>query len=174
MAIRMRLVLRCGNLHGAAVGRRIVRHEPVRPGLHAVLAPCEHRVYEIISLSPVAPSKLDVTLRAGMTTAERREVVTMSPDSRRLSFAQTIALVNELADKSERVAAGLRALHEPEAAALVARLADDAARAAAALRKLLEPTPQPADWYQVHRALWVRYGDPGDLAAMTDHVTEAN
>jgi hypothetical protein len=97
---------------------------------------------------------------------------TMDPDPRRLSFLQTIALVTQLADSADRVAAGLRALREPEAAGMVARLAEDADRAAAALRDLLDPALARTNWYQVHRESWVRYGDPGDLAAMTDHVTE--
>jgi hypothetical protein len=96
----------------------------------------------------------------------------MDPDPRRLSFLQTIALVTQLADSADRVAAGLRALREPEAAGMVARLAEDADRAAAALRDLLEPAPGHANWYRLHRDRWVRDGDPGDLAAMTDHVTD--
>lgn len=96
----------------------------------------------------------------------------MGTQSQRLTFLQTIALVTQVANRADRVAAGLRALREPEAADLVAQLADDADRAVASLRALLAPTPRDTDWYQVHRDMWVRYGDLGDLAAMTDHVTE--
>ncbi len=99
---------------------------------------------------------------------------TTDPDPRRLSFLQTIALVTELADRADRVADSLRALREPEAAAMVTGLAADADRAAAALRDLLAPAPGHTNWYQVHREQWVRYGDPGDLAAMTNHVTDAH
>lgn len=98
----------------------------------------------------------------------------MDPDPQRLSFLQAIALVTQLADRADQVAAGLRALREPEAAGMVARLAEDADRAAAALRDLLGSAPTGTNWYQVHRDMWVRYGDLGDLAAMTDHVTDTN
>jgi hypothetical protein len=55
---------------------------------------------------------------------------------------------------------------------MVARLAQDADQAAAALRALLEPVPKDTDWYEVHRDMWIRYGDPGDLTAMTENVIE--
>jgi hypothetical protein len=97
----------------------------------------------------------------------------MDSAPRRPSFAEAIAMVTHLGDKADEVAAALRALREPEAADEVARLADEADRAASALRALLECTPRRTDWYQVHRDMWIRYGDPGDLAAMTDHVTRA-
>ena len=87
------------------------------------------------------------------------------------SFAQAIAMVSQLANKADQVAAALRALREPEAADQVARLAGEADRVAAALRALLECTPRRTDWYEVHRDMWIRFGDPGDLTAMTDHVT---
>jgi hypothetical protein len=102
--------------------------------------------------------------------ASRQDVVTMDPDQGQLSFAQAVAIVAQVADRASQVAAGLRALREPEAAALVTKLAEDASRASAALRRLLETSPKDTDWYQVHRDMWVRYGDPGDLAAMTDQV----
>src|SRR5262245_26139766 len=89
------------------------------------------------------------------------------------SFAQVIAIVAELKDKADQTAAALRALREPEAADLVARLVSNAGRAEAGLRALLECTPRETDWYQVHRDMWIRYGDLGDLAAMADHVTPA-
>jgi len=57
---------------------------------------------------------------------------------------------------------------------MVDRLAQDADRAAAAFRALLATRPRSTDWYQVHRDMWIRYGDPGDLAAMAEHVTEAS
>lgn len=96
----------------------------------------------------------------------------MDPGQGQLSFAEAVALVAQVADRAGQVAAGLNALREPEAAALVARLGEDAGRAKAALTALLEPTPRNTDWYQVHRDMWVRYGDPGDLAAMTDQVSD--
>ena len=95
----------------------------------------------------------------------------MDGQAQRLTFLEAIALVTQVANRADQVAAGLRALREPEAADLVAQLADDSDRAAAALRALLMPTPRGTDWYQVHREMWVRYGDPSDLAAMTDNVT---
>ncbi len=95
-----------------------------------------------------------------------------NPDPDRPSFEQAIAMVTRLADTADEVAAGLRALREPEAARLVERLADEADQAAAALRALLEPVPRATNWYQVHREMWVRYGDPGDLNAMTEHIIE--
>lgn len=119
-------------------------------------------------------SKLDRSSRHGSTGGGAVGVVTMSPDPQRPSLAGTIAMVTQLADQAERVAAGLLALREPEAAALVARLGGEASRASAALRELLEPRACLTDWYQVHRDMWVRYGDPGDLAAMIDHVTDAD
>ncbi len=81
-------------------------------------------------------------------------------------------MVAQLADRADQVACALRGLREPEAAHVVARLADDARLATAALRDLLELTPRRTDWYEVHRDMWVRYGDPTDLAAMIEHVTE--
>jgi hypothetical protein len=96
----------------------------------------------------------------------------MDPDQGQLSFAQAVAIVAQVAARASQVATGLRALREPEAAALVTKLADDASRASAALRRLLETSPKDTDWYQVHRDMWVRYGDPGDLAAMTDQVND--
>lgn len=96
----------------------------------------------------------------------------MDPDPGRLSFLQKIALVTQLADRADRVATDLRALREPEAASMVAGLAQDADRAAAALRDLLVPARGNTNWYQVHREQWVRYGDPGDLAAMMNQVTD--
>ncbi len=96
----------------------------------------------------------------------------VNPDPERPSFAQAIGMVARLADTADEVAAGLRALREPEAARLVERLADEADHAAAALRALLEPVPRATNWYQVHRDMWVRYGDPGDLSAMTEHIIE--
>ena len=101
-------------------------------------------------------------------------MATVDPDGQGLSFEETIELVVRLADTADQVAAGLRALREPEAAELVIRLADDAERAAAALRALLEPRERGAtNWYDVHRDMWVRYGDPTDLTAMTEHIAEA-
>ena len=94
----------------------------------------------------------------------------MDPQPGRLSLIEAIALVTEVASRADRVAAGLRDLREPEAAHMVDRLAEDADRAAAALRALLAPKPQCTDWYQVHRDMWIRYGDLGDLTAMTEHV----
>ncbi|HXS61955.1 MAG TPA: hypothetical protein VN767_03725 [Streptosporangiaceae bacterium] len=91
----------------------------------------------------------------------------------RLSFEQAVALVAQVAERAAMTATGLRALREPEAANLCGQLAEDADRAAAALRRLAETTPRSTDWYQVHRDMWVRYGDLGDLAAMTDQVNEA-
>lgn len=91
----------------------------------------------------------------------------------RLSLVEALALVTDVANRADRVAAGLRALREPQAAHMVDRLGEDADRAAAALRALLAPRPQATDWYQVHRAMWIRYGDPRDLAAMIEHVAQA-
>jgi hypothetical protein len=65
----------------------------------------------------------------------------------------------------------LRTAGRREAAAVVAELGEDADRAAAAIRALLLCVPRSTDWYQVHRHMWIRYGDPVDLAAMTDQVT---
>ena len=98
-------------------------------------------------------------------------MVNVDPQPGRLSLIEAIALVTDVASRADRVAAGLRALREPEAAHMVDRLAVDADRAAAALRALLAPRPRCTDWYQVHRDMWVRYGDPRDLAAMTEHVS---
>jgi hypothetical protein len=67
----------------------------------------------------------------------------------------------------------MRACPGGTAADEVARLADEANRAAAELRSLLACTPRRTDWYQVHRDMWIGYGDPSDLVAMTDHVTTA-
>jgi hypothetical protein len=97
----------------------------------------------------------------------------MDADPERLSFGQAVATVTQVAERAGQVAAGLYALREPEAAALVTRLAEDARRAAAALRQLLENTPGNTDWYKVHRDMWIRYGDLGDLTAMTDQINEA-
>ena len=97
----------------------------------------------------------------------------MDPDPGRLSFAQAVAIVAQVAERAGQVAAGLQALREPEAAALVARLAQDASLAATALRQLVETTPRNTDWYKVHRDMWIRYGDLGDLTAMTNQITEA-
>jgi len=60
----------------------------------------------------------------------------------------------------------------PPFAGAIAMVAQLAGRAAAALRALLECRQRRTDWYQVHREMWIRYGDPGDLAAMTNHVTQ--
>jgi hypothetical protein len=65
----------------------------------------------------------------------------------------------------------LRTAGRREAAAVVAELGEDADRAGAAIRALLLCVPRSTDWYQVHRHMWIRYGDPGDLAAMTNQVT---
>jgi len=97
---------------------------------------------------------------------------TMDADAQRLTFLQAIAMVTQLATRADQVAAGLSALREPEAAELVAGLAHDADQAAKALRALLAPTPRQTNWYQVHRDMWVRYGDPGDLAAMMESIVE--
>jgi len=96
----------------------------------------------------------------------------MDAGAQRLTFLQAIALVSQVANRADQVAAGLRALREPEAADLVAGLAKDADQAAQALRARLAPTPRDTNWYQVHRDMWVRYGDPGDLAAMTENIVE--
>jgi hypothetical protein len=96
----------------------------------------------------------------------------MDADPGRLSFGQAVAMVTQVAERAAHVAAGLHALREPEAAALVARLAQDASRAALALRQLVETTPRSTDWYEVHRDMWIRYGDPGDLTAMTNQITD--
>ncbi len=96
----------------------------------------------------------------------------MDAHPQRLSFEQAVALVAEVAKRAGKVAAGLRALREPEAAAMVARLAQDADRAGAALRALLEPVRKDTDWYEVHRDMWIKYGDPGDLTAMKENVIE--
>jgi hypothetical protein len=93
------------------------------------------------------------------------------PGVRSLSFAEALASVTRLAEQADQVAAALRKLREPEAAAIVAELGRDADRAAAAIRALLVCVPRSTDWYEVHRQMWIRYGDPGDLAAMTDEVT---
>jgi hypothetical protein len=89
---------------------------------------------------------------------------------RSLSFAEALASVTRLAERVDQVAAGLRKLREPEAAGVVAELGTEADRAAAAIRALLVCVPRSTDWYEVHRQMWIRYGDPGDLAAMTDQV----
>jgi hypothetical protein len=99
-------------------------------------------------------------------------VVSVDSQAPRLSLVQAIALVTSVANRADLVARGLRALREPQAAHMVDQLAEDADRAASALRALLAPRPQNTNWYQVHRDMWIRYGDPGDLAAMTEHVTE--
>ncbi len=92
------------------------------------------------------------------------------PGVRSLSFVEALALVTRLAERADQVATALRDLREPQAAALVAELGRDADRAAAAIRALLVCSPRSTDWYDVHRQMWIRYGDPGDLAAMTDEV----
>src|SRR5215469_720092 len=89
------------------------------------------------------------------------DVVSVDPQPGRLSLIEAIALVTDVASRADRVAAGLRALREPEAAHMVDRLAQDADRAAAAFRALLATRPRSTDWYQVHRDMWIRYGDPG-------------
>lgn len=99
--------------------------------------------------------------------------MTMDADPGRLSFGQAAAIVAHVAERAGQVAAGLHALREPEAAALVTGLAQDAGRAALALRRLVETTPRDTDWYKVHRDMWIRYGDLGDLTAMTNQITEA-
>jgi hypothetical protein len=119
-----------------------------------------------------SPSAFVVHREQDRARSTGTEAVPMDVDSRRLALLQAIALVTRLADRADQVAAGLRALREPQAASLVARLAGDADQAAGALRDLLEPAPHRTDWYQVHRDMWVRYGDLGDLVAMTDHVTD--
>ena len=88
------------------------------------------------------------------------------PDLRSLSFAHALAAVTRLADRADEVATALHKLREPEAAGLVAGFGADADRAAAAIRTLLVCAPRSTDWYEVHRQMWIRYGDPGDLAAM--------
>jgi hypothetical protein len=98
----------------------------------------------------------------------------METDQPRRSFAEVIAMVAELADQADAIAAGLRQLREPAAARLVEVLADEADQAVAALRLLVEPLPGcTTNWYQVHRDRWIRDGDPGDLVAMTEKVAEA-
>jgi hypothetical protein len=93
------------------------------------------------------------------------------PGATSLSFAEALVSVTRLADRADQVAAALRKLREPEAAAVVAELGRDADRAANAIRALLVCVPRSTDWYEVHRQMWIRYGDPGDLAAMArDHV----
>jgi len=96
----------------------------------------------------------------------------MDADPGRLSFGQAVAIVTHVAERAGQVAAGLHARREPEAEGLVAGLAQEAGRAALALRQLAETTPRDTDWYEVHRDMWIRYGDPGDLTAMTNQVTE--
>ncbi|MGN6677167.1 MAG: hypothetical protein ACTHKL_05220 [Streptosporangiaceae bacterium] len=93
------------------------------------------------------------------------------PGTPSLSFAEALAAVTQLADRADQVATALRKLREPEAAAVVAELGKDADRAAAAIRALLVCVPRSTDWYEVHRQMWIRYGDPGDLAAMADEIT---
>jgi hypothetical protein len=93
------------------------------------------------------------------------------PGVRSLSFTGALASVTRLAERADQVAAALRKLREPEAAAVVAELGRDADRAAAAIRALVVCVPRSTDWYEVHRDMWIRYGDPGDLAAMTDQVS---
>ena len=92
------------------------------------------------------------------------------PGTPSLSFAEALAAVTQLADRADQVATALRKLREPEAAAVVAELGKDADRAAAAIRALLVCVPRSTDWYEVHRQMWIRYGDPGDLAAMADEI----
>ena|SRR5215813_12153307 len=90
-----------------------------------------------------------------------------------LSFAEVVASVARLADRADEVAVALRKLREPEAAAVVAELGRDADRAAAAIRALLVCVPRSTDWYEVHRQMWIRYGDPADLAAMAEEITQS-
>src|SRR5580692_8042749 len=97
------------------------------------------------------------------------------PDPQQWSYVQAIAMVTDVAERAEKVADALRALREPEAAAAVAELAQDAARAARMLAGLLDPEPpgpEETENYRFHRELWVRYGDPGDLEAMTEHIID--
>ncbi len=93
------------------------------------------------------------------------------PHPHPMSYVQAIAVVQEVAEQAAEVAAALRALREPEAANAVAQLAEDAARAAKVLGGLFEPEPRETERYRFHRELWVRYGDPEHLEAMTEHVT---
>jgi hypothetical protein len=88
-----------------------------------------------------------------------------------LSFAEALASVTRLADRADQVATALRKLHQPEAAAVVAELGRDADQAVAAIRALLVCVPRSTDWHEVHRQTWIRYRDPGDLAAMADEIT---
>jgi len=81
-----------------------------------------------------------------------------------------LASVTRLAERADQVAAALRSLREPEAAAFVTDLGRDADRAAEAIRTLLVCVPRSTDWYEVHRQMWIRFGDPSDLAAMTSKV----
>lgn len=93
------------------------------------------------------------------------------PSVRSLSFAEVLASVTRLGDQADHVAAALRKLREPEAAAFVSELGREADRAAAAIRALLVCVPRSStNWYEVHRQMWIRYGDPADLAAMMDEV----
>lgn len=92
------------------------------------------------------------------------------PGVRSLSFAEALASVTRLADRADQVAVALRKLREPEAAALVAEFGRDADEAAGAIRALLVCVPRSTNWYEVHRQMWIRYGDPADLAAMMDEV----
>jgi hypothetical protein len=85
------------------------------------------------------------------------------PGVRSLSFVAALASVTRLADQADQMAAALRKLREPEAAAVVAELGRDADRAAAAIRALVVCVPRSTDWYEVHRHMWIRYGDPGDV-----------
>ncbi len=102
-----------------------------------------------------------------------REMASADPDPQQWSYVQAIAMITDVAERAKQVADALRALREPEAARAVADLAQDAAQAARMLAGLLDPEPpsrEETDKYRFHRELWVRYGDPGDLEAMTEHV----
>ena len=65
---------------------------------------------------------------------------------------------------------GVRSLPFAAALASVTRLAERADQAAAAMRGLLVCVPRSTDWYEVHRQMWIRYGDLADLTAMKEEV----
>ena len=92
------------------------------------------------------------------------------PGVRSLPFAAALASVTRLAERADQVADALHKLREPEAAAVVAELGKDADQAAAAMRGLLVCVPRSTDWYEVHRQMWIRYGDLADLTAMKEEV----
>jgi hypothetical protein len=98
-------------------------------------------------------------------------MVTADPDAQKLSYAQAIATVRDVARRASQIAVALQALHEPEAARLVTGLAEDAELAARVLGQLLDPAPHETQKYRFHRQRWVLFGEPADLEAMTDHVT---